>query len=78
MEGVARGEEEEGVEAVRGEEGVEGRGAEEAAECPGDGGYREERRERQEGDDALLEVLRERIPRAGDGGGGHGRGSIGG
>lgn len=69
MEGEARGEEEEGVEAVRGEEGVEGPGAEEAAERAGGGGDGEQRGEREEREDPLLEVLREGVPRAG---GGHG------
>lgn len=77
MEGEARGEEEVGVQAVRGEEGVERRGAEETAEGAGDGGDGEKRGEREEGKDALLEVYRERVPRAG-GGVGHGRGWIGG
>jgi hypothetical protein len=69
VEGEARGEEEEGVEAVRGEEGVEGPGAEEAAERAGGGGDGEQRGEREEREDPLLEVLREGVPRAG---GGHG------
>jgi hypothetical protein len=79
VKGEARGEEEEGVEAVVGEKGVEGRGEKDAAECPGDGGDGDERGERKEGEDALMEVLRERVPRAGVGGsGGHGRGLTGG
>lgn len=79
VEGEARREEEEGVEAVLGEEGVEGRGAEEAAQSPGDGGDGDERGERQAGEDALLEVRWEHVPRAAGGGvGGHGRGSVGG
>lgn len=77
MEGEARREEEEGIVAVLGEEGVEGRGTEEAAQRPGDGGDGDERGERQAGEDALLEVRREHVPRAAVGGvGGHGRGSV--
>jgi hypothetical protein len=76
----ALGEEEEGVQAMRGEEGVEGWGSDQAAERAVDDGDREELGEWEEDEDALLEVQREGVPRAGVGTGagggcrGHGLG----